>query len=338
MATPRGPLSRRALPPFRRRTGTALSASTRKRLQHRLEDLGLALAAALFRSLGVDRASRLGGRLWRWLAPLTSRHERALGHLALAMPELDEAERRRIVDAMWDNLGRVFAEGFHLATFAAEPERIELADVEAVARLVGSGRGAVLVSLHMGNWELASLTAMRLGLAPAGVYREVRNPRVEERFRRLRAPFYPAGLHVSRGNRSPEVAMRLLGIVRRGGTVALLGDLREVQGVEVPFFGLPVHATPFPALAARLAGVPLVAARIVRTEGARFRAEAVEVPVPVTADRDADIRAGTAALHAVYEAWIREQPGQWFWIHRKWAPPAAPSRRAAPRAPGRTLP
>lgn len=315
---------RRATPsPLRPRTRADLPAPTlRKRLQYRLEAVGMRLAGRLFRSLGVDRASAVSGRLWRWIAPLTSRHARALTHVAIAMPEMPAADRLAVVHAMWDNLGRVFAEGFHLEAFAQEPDRVDLAAADAVASIPASGRGAVLVSLHMGNWELAAQAAMRLGLSPAGVYRAVRNPHVEEDFRRMREPWYPAGLYVAR-SRGAEVALKLLGIVRRGGTIAILGDLREADGIEVPFFDRPVLATPFPALAARALGVPLVAARMVRVSGARFRAEAVEVPVPQTADRDDDIRVATARLQAVFEDWIRRDPGQWFWIHRRWAPPGA---------------
>lgn len=300
---------------------SARSLTAKRRALNRLEAIGLGLARRLFRALGPDRASAWSGRIWRSIAPLTSRHERALTHLQMALPDLAEPERRAIAAAMWDNLGRVFGESFHLDHFWAEPDRVALDGVEAVARIAESGRGGVLVSLHMGNWELATQAAMRLGLEPAGVYQRLRNPEVEETLRGLRGPYYPAGLHAKyRDGR--ETALKLIGIVRRGGTIAVLGDLRDPGGVPIRFFGIPAHATPFPALVARTLGVPLVVARIRRSEGARFVAEAVEVPVPHTADRLADIAAATQAIHDVYEAWIRADPGQWFWIHRKWAPPA----------------
>lgn len=301
-----------------RHAGERLSQETFwKRVRHRLEVVGLRLVGALFRALPMETASWIGGALWRFAAPLTKRHPRALDHLALARPDLDEAERRRIVRAMWDNLGRISAEAFRLDDFEAEPDRIDLSGAEAVAQLAATDRGAVLVSLHMGNWELGAVAARRVGLQAAGVYQEVNNPWVERLLLGLRAPWYPLGLY-RRQRDGSETALKLFGIVRRGGTLALLGDLRDGGGIDVPFFGRPAPVTPFPALIARSLGVPLVAVRMLRTKGARFRIEAVAIEVPRTGDRDADVRRVTEALHGQFEAWIRADPEQWFWIHRKW--------------------
>ena len=108
-------------------------------------------------------------------------------------------------------------------------------------------------------------------------------------------------------------------IVRGGGSLAVMADLREHKGIDAPFFGRPAPSTPFPALMARAIGVPLVAGRVLRTDGARFVVTAEIVPVPRTHDRDADVRQATEALQAVFERWIREAPGQWMWGHRRWA-------------------
>ena len=76
-------------------------------------------AGALFRRLGLERASAFSGAVWRRLAPLSKRHGRALGHLALSLPEKTAAEREAIVRAMWENLGRNFAEAFFLREIAS---------------------------------------------------------------------------------------------------------------------------------------------------------------------------------------------------------------------------
>ncbi|WP_425349125.1 hypothetical protein [Methylobrevis pamukkalensis] len=69
---------------------------------------------------------------------------------------------------------------------------------------------------------------------------------------------------------------------------------------------------------ARRLGLPLVAGRVVRTQGARFRIEATPVEVPRSTDAEADIAETTRRVNAVFERWIREYPGQWMWGHRKW--------------------
>ena len=87
-------------------------------------------AGALFRRLGLERASGFSGAIWRRLAPLSKRHGRALGHLAVSLPEKTAAEREAIVRAMWENLGRNFAEAFFLREIASS-DRVTYENVDA---------------------------------------------------------------------------------------------------------------------------------------------------------------------------------------------------------------
>ena len=92
-------------------------------------------------------------------------------------------------------------------------------------------------------------------------------------------------------------------------------------------FGKPMLANPFPAMTARRLGTPLIAGRAVRLQGSRFRVEGIEIPVPVTDDPHADVRVATQALHDQFDAWIRERPGEWMWIHDRWRQSRRPPRR-----------
>jgi KDO2-lipid IV(A) lauroyltransferase len=268
----------------------------------------------LIRSLPLEVASAWSGWLWRVIAPRLRRQARAMRNLTVSMPELSEERRREVLLEMWEMLGRTFAEAFHLDDIARDPERIRVDVSPEILELVRAPSGCVIVCLHMGNWEVAGMAASRVGVEIAGVYQKLKNPLVDRYVTGMRAHHYPLGLF-SKGHETVTALMRIL---RKGGTVSLLADLRDHGGVAVPFFGRPAPSTPFPALLARAKGVPLIAARVRRLEGARFIVTAEPVPVPRTADRQADIRTATASIHAVFERWIRENPGQWMWSHRRW--------------------
>ena len=105
---------------------------------------------------------------------------------------------------------------------------------------------------------------------------------------------------------------------KSGGYPAFLADLRDDNGAAVPFFGAPALATVFPALLARKTGLPLYAGAAFREPKVRFVIRGARVEVPHTDDPAADAVAGTAALHAQFEAFIRQAPEQWMWAHRKW--------------------
>jgi KDO2-lipid IV(A) lauroyltransferase len=270
------------------------------------------LFAALIQALPLEVASRWLGLGWRAIAPRLRRHRRALDNLALALPETSAAERERIARDMWENLGRTCAEFFFLREIEAEG-RAKMESPDEVRAIVAAGP-FVVCSLHMGNWELMSAVGARYGAKLAGVYQKLHNPLVERYVYAIRAPGYPGGLY----DKSPAMMHAFLRIAREGGCPAFLADLHEGRGIPTVFFGKPAFANPFPARIARSLGLPLYAARVLRLPGVRFSLRAVPVEVPRTDDRDADVAAATAALHARFEEFIREAPAQWMWAHRRW--------------------
>ncbi len=280
-------------------------------LKYRLENGVVRAVAWLVARLPLETASDLSGWIWRRVAPFLGRHDRAIAHLAAAFPDMSETERQRLACDMWECLGRTFAETFYLPEIFAS-DRIELSGLEILR--AHEGQGMVICAAHQGNWEVATMGLMRLGKEPAGLYQRVKNPLVDAFVRETRSPYYPAGLFA----KDPNTAMKLMRVLKRGGCLAMLADLREHTGVKVPFFGRDAPSTPFPGMMARHLGIPLFAGRIIREPGVRFRLSMEEIEVPVTDDKDADILAATANLQAAFERSIRQRPEQWMWAHQRW--------------------
>jgi KDO2-lipid IV(A) lauroyltransferase len=275
------------------------------------------IVAAVLRAMPLDTASTVSGRLWRWFAPWNRRHRRADAQLARALPELDAHQRRRILLDMWENLGRVTAESLQLDRLLADPDRIVLDTPDIVASV--AGRGCLILSLHSGNWEICVWPMTAAGYRPAGVYQAIKNPRVDAYVRALRAPLYPGGLY----SKEPATARRLVSWLKANHPVGVLADQRDNRGLAVPFFGRLAPSTPLPATLAVRLGAPIIAGRVIRTAGARFRIEAVEIPVSRTGDSAADILETTARIQRQFEDWVRERPDQWMWGHRRWRENAA---------------
>jgi Kdo2-lipid IVA lauroyltransferase/acyltransferase len=284
-----------------------------RRLRHRLEYIAFLAVVAAIRALPLELASRWSGASWRIVAPRLSRHRRALNHLALAFPEKSVAEIQEIALGMWDNLGRTFAEFFHIEEIV-KSDRIQMEPPELFDALRAHTGGFVACSLHLGNWEIVSQAALRLGRPPASVYQKITNPLVDRYVSAIRAPLYPGGLT----EKSSRTARILLRYAREGGCVAFLADQREWRGIAAPFFGRPAPSTSFPALIARSLDTPLFVCRAKRLSGVRFSLRVEELAMPRTADRDADVAAATRAIQAAFESMIREAPDQWMWAHRRW--------------------
>lgn len=268
--------------------------------------------AAAAMALPLKAASDFSGWSWRLIAPRLKRQQRALDNLALAFPEMSLNERERVAADMWENLGRTFAEFFHMPEIIAE-RRVALEPLERF-EAVAKSAPFVVCGLHMGNWEIMGQVGLRLGLPVAGTYQGLTNARVDKWIWKRRAPMYPGGLY----DKSHATARALMRLTKQGVCPAFLADLREGRGVPTIFFGHVAMSNPFPALIARSLGLPLYAARVLREPGVRFVMRIEPVEVPRTEDRDADVRAATANLQARFEEFVREAPGQWMWAHRRW--------------------
>ena len=287
----------------------------RQRLEH-----GLILAISLIiRAMPLQMATGFSAAAWRFIAPKTRRHRRALKNLEKAMPEKTPAEREAIALAMWDNLGRVMAEVFQLDRLLKDPSRFEFENEALLSRYRDKMGPLVIAAPHMGNWEIAILPLHAIGAHPAGVYRIVENPYVDRWLRKRRAALYPGGLFAAKSDEGLATIMNIAGHLRGGGALGMLADLVDWKGAEVSFFGHPMRATMAPAWLARRAGTRLAVGRCIRVgKESRFKIAFKELKVPRTDKPDEDIRALTAAIQREFEAWIAEHPEQWMWSNKRW--------------------
>ena len=272
----------------------------------------------LFRVLGLQRASNLGGWLARNLGPKIPVTRRARRNMARALPHLSEAERERFIYEMWDNLGRTFAEYAHLDKFWAVKDgaRIEIAGMEHAVAAIRKGKGGLFVSGHCGNWELMPRCIKDVGEKGTLVYRPPNNPWVDKWIaaqRRLGLPTLAAKGGDGGG------AKAIIKTLRDNAFIAMLVDQKMNNGIAVPFFGREAMTSPAAASLSLRHGSPIVPAWCVRLPNQRFRVTAYpEIPMPNTGDRERDIYELALALNKFLEDRIRENPANWLWLHSRW--------------------
>ena len=234
-------------------------------------------------------------------------------HVGIAFPELDAEARARMVRETFRHAGRSFAELALLAKLSRRPDFVTIEGREALDAALAEGRGAIVVTGHVGNWELLAATVASEGYATTVVGRRVNDLRFNSLivgFRRR------AGLEVlSRDDRRFVAAVReSLG---RGRIVALLIDQdTRGAGVFVPFFGRPARTPPGPAVLALRAQAPVLTVFIRRRPDGGHTIAFERIPVPARG-RDTVV-ALTARLTAAIETAIRRAPAEWVWWHRRW--------------------
>ena len=287
--------------------------------------LGL-LAVGMLRA--IRATSRTGmsdfaGGFMRRLGPRLKEHEIGRANLAAAFPEKSAAEIEEILQAVWDNLGRVAAEFAHIDRLQMfEPDPHDQGDMlytqavyERFKHLRDDGKPALIFAAHLANWELPALVASKYRLDTTVLYRRPNIGAVSDAIIQIRkdsmGTLVPTGL---------DAPLKLLRVLEAGGHVAMLVDQHYVNGVDVTFFGRVCKANPFIARLARHIDCPIHGTRVVRLpDKRRFRVDLTEAIEPRRdADGKVDIAGTMQAITSVVEGWVREHPEQWLWVHRRW--------------------
>jgi KDO2-lipid IV(A) lauroyltransferase len=296
-------------------TAAARAKVVRAPFVHRLQGWGAALSFGAFELLPLDRASALGGALARRIGLSLAISERARRNLRRAFPGFPEIEIERIVAGMWDNLGRVAAEYPHLREIRVfEPGgRVETHGLEHMDRAVAAGRRMIIFSGHIANWEICLLAAVQYGISVAQIYRAANNSLVDRMITRFRGD---AGELIPKG---AVAARRAIAMLRCGGHLTMLADQKMNDGIPVAFFGRPAMTSSALASLALRFECDILPARVERLAGAHFRLTVFPpLPLPRSGDHHADVAALMARVNETLEAWIRDRPEQWFWLHRRW--------------------
>jgi KDO2-lipid IV(A) lauroyltransferase len=270
----------------------------------------------LLRLVPLQAASAIGGAVGRAIGPLIGVTRRARKNLQIAFPEKSPDEIEAIIRDMWENLGRVVAEYPHMPRMKAfTPDScIEVRGTEHVD--AGRKRGAPLIFFagHLGNWEISAIAAKAFGVPLHLIYRPANNPWVEEIYREGRGAV-AAGL-IPKGAEGARQAMRVL---REGGQLGILIDQKMNDGIPVPFFGRDAMTAPALARLANKFDCTVLPVQVERLAGARFRLT-VHPPLPLarSGDPQRDALDVMTRANALLESWIRQRPGQWLWLHRRW--------------------
>ena len=266
-------------------------------------------------------ASNFGGWVGRRIGPSLGVNRRAFKHLEMALPEMDADEHRRIVAGMWDNLGRLVAEYPHLGTLAdVNSDLVEVVGEERLIEAQKTERPFILFSAHMANFELPPVCAHTHGVGLTIMARRVNNPYIHHLLMYFRQRPTRKDSVIPKGIAGGRQAVSLLD---RGLNLGLLVDQRASRGIPLPLFGKPARTTLALAKLAIDYDIPAFPAHLERLGGARFRLT-VEAPLkrrPDLGDKQAEAEAMMLEANQTLERWIRNRPGDWLWLHRRWDRP-----------------
>ncbi len=287
-------------------------------------------AAVFYMLLGLVRllpfsvAMALFARVMGFFGYRNGKKQRVvLRNLAVVLPQATESERDHVARNIFRATGfaavelflldRIWRRRAHFLEFSLHPEA-----KEAIARK----EPIVFATAHVGAWQLSPLIGREYGISISVLYAAESNPWLNRFFLGRRRAFGGPLVPSIGGGRE------LIRELAAGRSVGAAFDTRIDQGEMVPFFGVPTQTSTMPAMLA-LRGYKLIPTRVMRLPGFRYRIEVMAplTPVDPTAPRKAQVLDLTAQINHLYEDWIRQDPGQWLCMKRRW-PKDRNSKRA----------
>jgi KDO2-lipid IV(A) lauroyltransferase len=275
----------------------------------------LSLIGALPRRVARSAGAALGAVAW-WVLPKLRRT--GLRNLELAYPEMPGAERRRILRGVYRQLGWQLGEFCQMRRYTRENTR-DLFRYDGLEHYLAArelGRGVLIVTGHLGAWELSSFWHSLMGHPMTMVIRRLDNARVDRMVNAIRC------MHGNRVVHKDDFARGLLVAMRQGDTVGILMDtnMTPPQGVFVPFFGVEACTASGLARVALRTGAAVLPGFLVweAGEGKYVLHFGPEFTLVETGDDERDVLENTARFTAALEGFVRRYPEQWLWVHRRW--------------------
>lgn len=314
-----------------RRTRQDRPLTFRQRLEYATVAAAVTTLRVLPRRLARSAGAAIGAAAGAVAGRLSGTGDR---NLQLAFPSLSVVERQAVLRGTFRSLGWQLAEFCQMSKYTPEFVREEVMRYEGLENFLAAearGKGVLVLTGHLGAWELSSFVHSLLGHPMGMVIRRLDNPLVDDMVNTIRCQ------HGNRVLHKDDFARGLISAMHKGETVGILMDtnMTPPQGVFVPFFGVPACTASGLARVARKTGAAVVPGFLLWSEEEKRYVLhfGEELSLQYTADSESDAIANTALFVATTEAYIRRYPEQWLWLHRRWKtrPPGEPpiyTRRA----------
>ncbi len=287
-----------------------------KEIRYRVESYFVKFGLWFFEQFSFDTASRLAGKIAVFIGKKIKVNELASKNLSLALPEISEENRSKIIDEMWNNLGRIIGEFSHVCKKNPQ-EILKLVDldvdsIEVLNKLKETKKGAIVFSAHIGNWEIGPKILMALGFKVNVVYRPLNNNFVEEMTAKLR--------NVNLIEKGNSGSRKIIEALKNNELVLILADQRIGEGEKIKFFYDDALTTTSIARLALKYDVEIIPARVIRNNLKNNFFIEIQKPLVFkkSLNLNSDILALTLTINQIIEKWIRSYPAQWFWVHDRW--------------------
>ena len=289
-----------------------------KIIKYFFEFISIISLFCIFKIIGLKNASNLGSVLGKTFGPLFRQKNIIKKNIKIGLGNVDEKKEEEIINGMWSNIGRTFAEYIFLKDFKFNKtnfNHIKINGTNYLDQIKKSNEPVIFYSGHFANFELMAMELDKSGVKTAAIYRPLNNFFLNPLMEYLRMK-YICPTQIPKGRKGMR---EIINRIKDGYSVALMMDQRVSEGRKVPFFNVPALTTTIPAQLALKYDCKLVPISLERKEGANFEMTVHEpYNIEKTGNDEEDTKNITLKINKIIEKMIIKNPKQWIWSHNRW--------------------
>ena len=267
----------------------------------------------IFKLVGYKNASNLGGVIGSKIGPIFKSKKIIKNNLKNYLPNSDDQQINNIINKMWENYGRIFAEYIFIKDFRSTKleKNLKINGMEYLDEIKKNQKPVIFVSGHFNNFELMAMQIEKSGINLAAVYRPLNNIFLNQTMEKIRKNF----ICKNQIKKGISGLREILTFFKKNTSVAIMIDQRVTEGIKSVLFNKPAYTTTIPAQLINKFNCPVVPVYIERKNKINFE---ITINKPIYFEKNDDLEKITGNLNLWLEKMISKNPEQWIWTHNKW--------------------
>ncbi len=271
----------------------------------------------IFKIIGPEKSSNLGCFIFKKIGPIIRKQKKIKKNLKIVYPNIQIDDCRKIIENMWCNYGRTFAEYMHLNFFRKNNfNNIKINNYNKFDELRKINKPILFFSGHFANFELLAMTIEKNNFNICAIYRPLNNFFLNKIFKYLKIKYLCKNqIPKSIPGKGKDGTRKLINKIKEKKNIALMIDQKVNEGIKVELFGKEALTLNIPSQLALKHGYILVPLEIKRKNSINF---IIEIKDPIVIDKNDDQYTITKKINLELEKMILNNPNQWIWTHDRW--------------------
>ena len=284
-----------------------------KNLKYFIQFIFVILSFTIFKILGPNLSSNIGGKIFEKIGPLFRSKKIILSNIRKVIPNINTENEKKLINSMWNNYGRVFAEYMFIKNFRIGnlETNINIEGQEILDEIKKNNKQVVFISGHLSNFELMALSLEKKNIKLAAIYRPLNNIFLNPIMEKIRKK-YICRNQIKKGIGGLK---NLINLKKNNFSTALMIDQRVSEGILSDFFKEKALTTTIPAQLVKKFNIPVVPVYIQRIKQINFK---IKIKEPIFFSKEKSIQEITDELNIELEKMIIQNPEQWIWSHNRW--------------------